>query len=412
MTACRRVRTADAAVACRVIALAVAMVTVLWLAAFPAVAQAVTYSSEELEFVRLVNDYREGLGLVPLMVSDICSDAAEKHSHDMGTYGFFNHNTMQSDYFPVGYDGGDRMVRCGYHYNTGWGECIGAGYLTAAGVFSAWKTSTQGHNEVMTNPTFRQIGIGLVHVPGSEYEYYWTADFASIEDETAHWVDDSGPSTTTTTTTTTTTPSTTSTTIPPTTTTTTSTTLPRAVFADVSASNVFYEPITSLAAAGVVSGYGNGLFRPDYPVTRAQFAKMVVLALGKHTPEVDNAAEPTFPDVPYTGNVYPFDYVEEAVAQGIIQGYGDGTFGPDSRVTRLQLALMLVRAGGDSLGTPPAGYKCKFTDVPSFARDEVRIAVYKGLVSGKSPTFFDSYGDATRGHVAKMIYGLLQVLSN
>jgi hypothetical protein len=225
-------------------------------------------------------------------------------------------------------------------------------------------------------------------------------------DETAHWADDSGPSTTTTTTA----PSTTTTTNPSATTTTT--TQVAGVFADVLSSSAYYDAITSLAAAGVVSGYEDGLFLPERPVTRAQFAKMVILALDKHTDEIENVAAPTFPDVPYTGSDYPFDYIEEAVGQGIIQGFGDGTFGPCANVTRLQLALMLVRAGGDGLATPPPGYQCSFYDVPRSVRDEVGVAAYNGLLNGRSATFFDCYGIATRGHVAKMVYGLLQVLSD
>jgi len=102
--------------------------------------------------------------------------------------------------------------------------------------------------------------------------------------------------------------------------------------------------------------------------------------------------------------------VEEAVGLGIIQGYGDRTFGPQANVIRAQLALMLVRAGGSSLLQPPPGYLCPFTDVPAYAREAVRIAFYNGLLSGKTTTTFDPYGKATRGHVAKMVYELRQAL--
>jgi hypothetical protein len=73
--------------------------------------------------------------------------------------------------------------------------------------------------------------------------------------------------------------------------------------------------------------------------------------------------------------------------------------------------LMLVRAGGMRLATPPAGYACPFTDVPAYAREAVRVARYNNLLSGKTATEFDPYGPATRGHVAKMVYGLTQVLA-
>jgi len=181
-------------------------------------------------------------------------------------------------------------------------------------------------------------------------------------------------------------------------------------FVDVPLTNRFYDPITRLAAAGVVSGYA-GMFYPENPITRAQFAKIIVSALEKHTPQIDNAGSPTFCDVAYSGSPYPFDYVEEAATLGIVQGYADGRFAPEANVTRLQLALMLVRAGGDALATPPAGYSCRFADVPGYARNAVNTGLYNGLFSGKTATRFDPYSVATRGHVAKMVYGLTQVMA-
>jgi len=379
-------------------------------------AQAVDYSAQEVRFVEILNDYRQSLGREPLMVSDLCSDAAEKHCLDMIKYGFVGHRTVASDWFPDGADGRVRLALCGYGGPLAWGENIAAGYSLAGDVFQGWKSSTKGHHEIMIDPAYRVVGIARVQAPGTEYGYYWTADFGSLVDQAAHWVDDSGP-TTTTSTTTTSTSTTTSTTSPTSTTTsttspggsTTTTTLAARPFVDVPLTNRFYDPITRLAAAGVVSGYAGGMFYPENPVTRAQFAKIIVSALEKHTPQIDNAGAPTFCDVAYSGSPYPFDYVEEATLLGIVQGYADGRFAPQENVTRLQLALMLVRAGGDTLATPPAGYSCRFVDVPGYARSAINTGLYNGLFSGKTATKFDPYSVATRGHVAKMVYGLTQV---
>ncbi len=380
----------------------------------PAEAQAVTYDTQELEAVRLINEYRQSLGLNPLMVSDLVSDAAVKHSTDMGTYGLNPSNphvTWRSDFFPEGSNAGQRMAICGYMSGMGWAEIIAAGPRLAATVVEAWKNSPD-HDRCMTGSSYKVMGVGLVYVPGSEYLYYWTIDFGVFVDSTAHWATDPPSSTTTSTTVP---PSTTTTTVrlpdhhhdgPPSTTTTTGAT---AAFADVKPSHPFHEAITSLAQLGIVSG-SNGLFRPDALVTRAQFAKMIVLTLGRHTEAVDNAADPTFPDVPYLGAPYPFDFVEEGGALAIIQGRKDGTFGPGANVTRAQLALMLVRAGGDDLRRPPEGFPCPFRDVPEYAREAVSVAYYNELLNGKTATAFDPYSGATRGQVAKMVYGLYRAL--
>ncbi len=442
----------------------IVLAAVLALLFFPSEVQAADYSAQEIEFIRLLNEYRVDLGLEPLMVSDVASNVAKKHSLDMGAYGFFSHTSLASDYFPTGSNGGRRLLFAGYPSYLGWGENIAAGLSTAAGVVSAWKSSPE-HDRMMTFPGFKVMGIGMVYVPGSPYGYYWTVDFGSGVDASAYQPDDLTPSTTSTTVlppgtsttstpaptpsttsttstaSTTTTTNTTTTTLsspPPTTTTvlpttttipgattttipgapggsgsgTTPTTIPgKPVFADVPAAHRFYASIMYLATAGVVGGTADGMFHPDAYVTRAQFAKIIVLALGAHSVEIDNIDRPTFSDVVYSGDPYPFDFVEEAAGLGIIRGFWDGTFAPRANVTRLQLALMLVRAGGDELAAPPAGFVCPFTDVPGSGRAEVATAFYNGLLSGKTTTRFEPYGYATRGQVARMVHGLMQVLT-
>lgn len=393
------------------IALLVGTVCLLVVLLSPGAALAVSYNSQEIALINLVNDYRVSLGLQPLMVSDLASSAAEKHSSDMGKYGFFSHSTVASDWFPAGARADTRLAMCGYSYQVAWGETIAAGQSMAQTVFNAWRNSPD-HDTVMKGSAFRVVGVGQVYTDGSPYGYYWTLDFGGYVDATAHWVG-SEPSTTSTSTTTT---STTSTTLPTTTTTTapssttTSTTIAGQTFLDVPQGSTFYAEITSLATDGVLSGCADGLFHPNDPVTRAQFAKIIVLALGEHTTPIDNAAAPSYSDVPFAGASYPFDYVEEAAALGIIEGFADGTFRPQSNVTRAQLALMLTRAGGARLMSPPVDFPCPFMDVPAYARDAVRIAVFNSLVDGKTPSIFDPYGQATRGQVAKMVYRLRQAL--
>lgn len=182
--------------------------------AFPVAAQAVSYSTEELAFLRLINDYRQQNGLSKLLLSDMVSDAGEKHSRDMGKYRFFSHNTVQSDTYPAGSTPWYRMAQSGYSYSTGKAENIAAGYSTAAGVFNGWKNSA-GHNANMLNGTFKVIGIGLEYVSGSPYGWYWTTDFGAYADPSAR----DPLSTTTTLAPGTTTPGPTTTTLRPTTTT-------------------------------------------------------------------------------------------------------------------------------------------------------------------------------------------------
>ena len=182
-------------------------------------------------------------------------------------------------------------------------------------------------------------------------------------------------------------------------------------FSDVPQSHPYYSSIQKLASLGAVTGFPDGSFRPDGFVTRQQMAKIVVTAVGKHTEAVDNQSHPTFSDMtPDMGLPYPFDFVEEAAASGMFVGSG-GKFNPDANISRIQLALVLVRAGGSNLATPPAGYQAGFTDVPGYALAEVTKAKFNGLLNGKTATTFDPWANATRGQVAKMTATLVDKLA-
>jgi len=148
----------------------------------------VSYSAEEIAFVKLINEYRIANGLDPLLVSDRISEACDRHSSDMGKYRFFSHYTVQSDWFPVNASPWDRMAMSGYDFYTNKGENIAAGQSNAQDVFKAWKASP-GHNANMLGASFKVIGVSLVVVPGAPYTYYWTTDFGGYVDSSAHTVD-------------------------------------------------------------------------------------------------------------------------------------------------------------------------------------------------------------------------------
>ncbi|HMA36694.1 MAG TPA: S-layer homology domain-containing protein, partial [Chloroflexia bacterium] len=92
-------------------------------------------------------------------------------------------------------------------------------------------------------------------------------------------------------------------------------------FSDVQASDYFYTPVLYLACGGVVSGYGDGTFRPYNPTTRSQLVKIVVLGFA-----IPLAPPPaggyTFADVPPTHPFY--SVVETAAAHQIVSGYACG----------------------------------------------------------------------------------------
>ncbi len=131
--------------------------------------------AEEQRFLELINGYRQANGLGPLAPSETLSRAAERHSEDMQTYGFFSHTTKASSYYPVGSSFSDRLTREGYPTDNAYtAENIASGYTTAEEVFEAWRLSP-GHNVNMLDRNYTAIGIGQVGT-------YWTTDFGSVVD--------------------------------------------------------------------------------------------------------------------------------------------------------------------------------------------------------------------------------------
>jgi len=164
---------------------AVAAVLILVLAVGQSGSAATTYDTEELRFLRLINEYRQENGAGPLILSDTLAVAAEHHSKDMAEYGFFAHDTEASSYYRVGSKPWDRMAAEGYDYNTIRGENLATGTETAEQSFQAWRESPS-HNAAMLDGRYRVIGIARVYEPGGKHAWYWTTDFGGVVDPTSH----------------------------------------------------------------------------------------------------------------------------------------------------------------------------------------------------------------------------------
>ncbi|MFJ7734765.1 S-layer homology domain-containing protein [Lysinibacillus sp. NPDC097287] len=106
-------------------------------------------------------------------------------------------------------------------------------------------------------------------------------------------------------------------------------------FSDVPTSHPYYDAITKLQQAGIIDG-SNGKFNPNEPLTRAQLAKILVLAFGL-TP----GGTSTFQDVPTTH--WSYDYIAALADVGIALG-DNGNFRPDEPVTRAQFVAFMYRA--------------------------------------------------------------------
>jgi YD repeat-containing protein len=108
-------------------------------------------------------------------------------------------------------------------------------------------------------------------------------------------------------------------------------------FRDVPPTHPFFLYIETAAAHGVISGYGDGTFHPDAYITRAQVAKMVVLARGWRA--FEDTPVPLC-DVP--NDHWAWHYIQAAIQNGLFSGYANNCFLPDAKATRAQLSKVLI----------------------------------------------------------------------
>ncbi len=121
-------------------------------------------------------------------------------------------------------------------------------------------------------------------------------------------------------------------------------------FTDVGGDHQYYTAIQSLVARGIINGYeeeGGFSFKPDATITRAEFSKMVVYAIGMGNAASANAVS-VFPDV--AADHWASGVIKIAYDQKIINGFDDGTFKPEEPVTYEQAIKMVVIAKSAFIG--------------------------------------------------------------
>jgi hypothetical protein len=168
-------------------------------------------------------------------------------------------------------------------------------------------------------------------------------------------------------------------------------------FVDLSDDHWASNPVQYLLSQQVISGYADGTFRPDGDVTRAQFAKVLVGAMGWDplTPQT-----PTFNDV--GADFWAYSYIETAAAYGVISGYDDGSFRPNKNVTRAQVAKMVVVSREWVMDTPASA---SFTDVSptEWSYDYVETVNAAQVMSGYADNTFRPDAPASRAQIAKIL---------
>ena len=106
-------------------------------------------------------------------------------------------------------------------------------------------------------------------------------------------------------------------------------------YSDVAQGQWFNAAVSTLSKAGILSGYPDGSFRPNGSITRAEFATIAVRFF-----DVQYDGAHLFPDI---DGHWAQDYIDQAGSAGLVNGYPDGTFGPDRSITRAEAVTLVNR---------------------------------------------------------------------
>ena len=152
--------------------------------------------------------------------------------------------------------------------------------------------------------------------------------------------------------------------------------------------------VDALAALGIIDGYEDGTFRPERIVTRAEMAKMMIVALGYESIASDT---PAFSD---SQDHWAKGFIALAADLGIVQGRGNGIFDPDATVTYQEAAVMMLR----TLGFTDQSINGGKSDVYNAGNYKTK-ALALGLFSNLSTFSFNN--GANRGDIAVMLFNNL-----
>ena len=169
-------------------------------------------------------------------------------------------------------------------------------------------------------------------------------------------------------------------------------------YADVDQGDWYHEAVDYAIRNKLMLGKAEGVFAPKSITTRAEMVTVLYRLEGEPAVTEDIP----FDDVP-AGEWYS-DAISWAAANGIVDGYGNGKFGPNDTVTREQMAVILYRyADYKGYDVTKLADMAGYTDaaaVSDWADTAMKWAVAAGIIEGKSATTLSPSGDSIRAEVA------------
>jgi parallel beta-helix repeat protein len=180
--------------------------------------------------------------------------------------------------------------------------------------------------------------------------------------------------------------------------------VPAGGFRDVTAGYWAKTYIEALASKNIIAGFPDGTFKPNDPVTRAQFAAIVTKAFAQTQPKREAT---NFSDV--NSKFWAYDAIRTAYRLGFVSGYPDRTFKPQQKIPRVQALVSL--SSGLNLTASNQNVLSFYSDaaqIPSYATGPVAAATTKLLVVNyPNAKQLNPNREATRAEVAAFVYQAL-----
>lgn len=173
-------------------------------------------------------------------------------------------------------------------------------------------------------------------------------------------------------------------------------------FTDMNNASWAKEAVYGLYEKNIVSGKTATEFYPNDNITRAEFVKLLVLSKGS---ELD-ANEWIFTDV--TADDWYFKYVNKAYMLGIVTGDDMGNFNPNSLITRQDMATMVYRLIGNGVEKGDLSVFTDSDQISDYAKSAVSYLVAEGIINGMGDGSFAPMQNATRAQAAQLIYNIIK----
>ena len=171
-------------------------------------------------------------------------------------------------------------------------------------------------------------------------------------------------------------------------------------FTDVKKGDWSYDDIYYVWENGLMNGMSETIFAPQGTTTRAQFATVIYRMEG--SPEVTEAQKKACPFTDLTADWYQ-DAVVWAYNAKVVKGVSDTEFAPDAKVTREQMVTMLYRYDGEKAAAGDLSKITDADAISDYAKPAVAWAVANGVVNGFPDGSFQPQGNATREQMAAIM---------